>query len=172
MNVKFEQNECDNISRLGIKSEEDFESGLKFEDIDIVMEESEGINDNLSLKNYMAKSERKLKIAKKPHFCSLGCGKKFGGQQSMRLHVSKACKMNPDITAKGGLISASFSLLNFIKKCAKLKFRYCGKDTQIEKTSHFFHLLSNVKKCLELFSNFCGLLRISGLHYLNVFHLF
>ena len=139
MNVKFEQNECDNISRLGIKSEEeDFESGLKFEDSDIVMEESEGINENLSLKNYMAKSERKLKIAKKPHFCSLGCGKKFGGQQSMRLHVSKACKMNPDITAKGGLISASFSLLNFIKKCAKLKFRYCGKDTQIEKTSHFF----------------------------------
>ena len=119
MNVKFEQNECDNISRLGIKSEEDFESGLKFEDSDIVMEESEGMNENLNLKkisrSYMATSERKLKVAKKPHFCSLGCGKKFGGQQSMRLHVSKACKMNPDITAKGGLISASFSLFNSIK---------------------------------------------------------
>jgi len=100
MNVKFEQNECDNISGLGIKSEEDFESGLKFEDSDIVMEVSEGINENLGLRNYMTTSERKLKVAKKPHFCSLGCGKKFGGQQSMRLHVSKACKMNPDITAK------------------------------------------------------------------------
>ena len=109
MDVKFEQNECDNISRSGIKSEEEnFESGLKFEDSDIVMDESVGINENFSLKNYVATSERKLKIAKKQHFCSLGCGKKFGGQQSMRLHVSKACKMNPDITAKGGLISASF----------------------------------------------------------------
>ena len=112
MNVKFEQNECDNISRLGIKSEEeDFESDVKFEDSDIVMEESEGISENFNLKkiskNYMATSETKLKVAKKPHFCSLGCGKKFGGQQSMRLHVSKACKMNPDITVKGGLISGS-----------------------------------------------------------------
>ena len=120
MNVKFEQNECDNISRLGIKSEEeDFESDVKFEDCNIVMEESEGINENFNLKkiskNYMATSERKLKVAKKPHFCSLGCGKKFGGQQSMRLHVAKACKMNPDITAKGGIISASFSLFNSIK---------------------------------------------------------
>ena len=122
MNVKFEQNECDNISRLGIKSEEeDFESGLKFEDSDIVMEESEGINENFNLKkiskNYMATSETKLKVAKKPHFCSLGCGKKFGGQQSMRLHVSKACKMNPDITGKGGLISASFLLFSLLRMC-------------------------------------------------------
>ena len=105
---------------LGIKSEEeDFESGLKFEDSDIVMEESEGVSENFNLKkiskNYMATSERKLKVAKKPHFCSLGCGKKFSGQQSMRLHVAKACKMNPDITAKGGIISASFSLFYSIK---------------------------------------------------------
>ena len=120
MNVKFEQSECDNISRLGIKSEEeDFESDLKFEDSDIIMEESEGINETFNSKNisknHVATSERKLKVAKKPHFCSLGCGKKFGGQQSMRLHVAKACKMNPDITAKGGIISASFSLFNSIK---------------------------------------------------------
>ena len=48
--MKFEQNEYDNISRLGIKSEEeDFESGLKFEDSDIVMEESESINENINL---------------------------------------------------------------------------------------------------------------------------